>query len=148
MNHTAKDIDYREVPYCACFNSRKIARAITGYFDKKIREAGINGTQFTLLAGVNYFQPVTVNKLAERLVMDRTTLSRNVNVLEKGGLCESSPGQEDKRQREIKLTKEGKQTLEIAYPLWKEAQEHFYQFFDKKEWKENVSHFDEIIDGI
>lgn len=148
MTHKTRNIDYREVPYCACFNTRKMARAITSYFDKKMDPAGINGTQFSLLAAVNYFQPVTVNKLAGELVMDRTTLSRNVNVLEKDGLCQSNPGREDKRQREITLTEEGKQTLEEAYPLWKEAQEHFYRFFDEKEWKENVSHFDEIINGI
>jgi len=148
MIHKSRIIDYREVPYCACFNSRKIARAITSYFDKKMSRAGINGTQFSLLAAVNYYQPVTVNKLAERLVMDRTTLSRNVNVLEKDGLCVSQPGHEDKRHREINLTSEGKNTLENAYPLWIEAQEQFYDFFDKKEWKENVSNFDEIINEI
>jgi len=148
MIYKAKHIDYEEVPYCACFNSRKLGRAITGYFDKKVKQAGINGTQFSLLAAINYMQPVTVNKLAEQLLMDRTTLSRNVNVLEKDGLCESTPGQEDKRQREIKLSREGKQTLEKAYPLWKEAQEHFYSFFDEDEWKENVSQFDKIINAI
>lgn len=148
MNHKAKNIDYREVPYCACFNSRKLARAITRYFDKQMRAAGINGTQFSLLAAVNYFQPVTVNKLAEELVMDRTTLSRNVSVLEKDGLCDSSPGREDKRQREITLTQTGKETLEEAYPLWKEAQQHFYNFFDREEWKQNVSHFDDAISGL
>lgn len=148
MEYKAEDIDYREVPYCACFNSRKLARAITRYFDNKIKQAGINGTQFSLLAAVNYSQPVTVNELAELLAMDRTTLSRNVNVLEKDGLCESSPSEDDKRQREIKLTKRGKRTLEEAYPLWKEAQQHFYNFFDEDEWKENVSNFNDIINGI
>ena len=148
MIYKTGDIDYKEVPHCACFNSRKLARAITGYFDKKMSQVGINGTQFTLLAAINYFQPVTVNELAEELVMDRTTLSRNVDVLEKDGLCESNPGQEDKRQREIKLTKEGKQTLEEAYPLWKEAQEHFYSFYGEEEWKKNVPKLDHVIHKI
>jgi len=148
MIYKTKKINYYEVPYCACFNSRKLARTITGYFDKKIKKAGINSTQFTLLAAVNYLQPISINNLSEQLVMDRTTLSRNINVLEKGGLCKSEPGREDKRQREISLTKKGMNTLERAYPLWKEAQNHFYSFFGEDEWKEHVNQFDAIIDEV
>jgi len=143
--YKSEHINYSEVPYCACLNSRKLARTITSYYDKMIKPAGINGTQFTLLSAVNFMQPVTINDLAERLGMDRTTLSRNVNLLEKDGFCESGPGQHDKRQREIRLTQKGKETLERAYPLWKQAQQHFYRFFDKKEWKDTVAHFNEII---
>ncbi len=146
MLHKAKNIDYDEVPYCACLNSRKLARAVTSFFERKIKHAEINGNQFSLLAALNRMQPVTVNRLAGQLGMDRTTLSRNVNLLERDGLCDSQPGREDKRQREISLTKKGKESLEKAYPLWKEAQEEFYKIFDEIEWKKYVSKINENIE--
>ena len=66
--------------------------------------------------------PVTVVKLAQVMVMDRTTLTRNLEILEKRGLITIKPG-EDRREREVNLTAEGMEVLAKAVPLWEEAQE-------------------------
>jgi DNA-binding MarR family transcriptional regulator len=65
---------------------------------------------------------VTVVKLAQVMVMDRTTLTRNLQILETRGLITIKPG-EDRREREINLTAEGMEVLARAVPLWEEAQE-------------------------
>jgi DNA-binding MarR family transcriptional regulator len=65
---------------------------------------------------------LTINELAERMVMDRTTLSRNLKPLVRSGLLEMKPG-EDGRTRLVRLTPAGEQALEEAYPLWQRAQQ-------------------------
>lgn len=62
-----------------------------------------------------------ITQLAEYIVMDRTTLTRNLEVMEKDGLVAISPG-EDKRTRLVIITPQGQQVLEQAFPLWQQAQ--------------------------
>ena len=71
---------------CICFNLRKAARVITQIYDEAFRPTGFRSTQMPLLVATAALGPVTVNRLAEAVVMDRTTLTRNLKPLEKQGL--------------------------------------------------------------
>ena len=106
---------------CACFKVRKAARAITKLYEEVLRPSGLRATQFSLLMATRVMGPVTVVKLAQVMVMDRTTLTRNLQILEKRGLISIKPG-EDRREREVNLTAEGMEALTKAMPLWEEAQ--------------------------
>ena len=106
---------------CACFKVRKAARAITKLYEEVLRPSGLRATQFSLLMAARVMGPVTVVKLAEVMVMDRTTLTRNLQILEKRGLIAIKPG-EDRREREVTLTASGMEVLTKAVPLWEEAQ--------------------------
>jgi DNA-binding MarR family transcriptional regulator len=121
----AKNLDasrLREVARaCACANLRKAARAVTQLFDEALAPSGLRVTQFTLLVTSHLSGESTINELAERMAMDRTTLSRNLKPLVRGGLLEMRPG-EDGRTRLVRLTPAGEQALEEAYPLWQQAQ--------------------------
>jgi DNA-binding MarR family transcriptional regulator len=107
---------------CACFKVRKAARAITQIYEEVLRPSGLRATQFSLLMATRVMGPVTVLNLAQVTVMDRTTLTRNLQILEKRGLISIKPG-EDRREREISLTAAGVEVLAKALPLWEEAQE-------------------------
>jgi DNA-binding MarR family transcriptional regulator len=107
---------------CACFKVRKAARAITKLYEEVLRPSGLRATQFSLLMATRVMGPVTVVKLAQVMVMDRTTLTRNLQLLETRGLITIKPG-EDRREREVNLTAEGMEVLAKAVPLWEEAQE-------------------------
>lgn len=107
--------------HCACFNLRKAARAVTQLYDEALRPAGLRATQFTLLVSLRMRGRVAVTDLAEAAVMDRTTLTRNLQVLQKRGLLRFRPG-EDRRVREVSLTARGHAALVRAYPLWERAQ--------------------------
>ena len=107
---------------CACFKVRKAARAITKLYEEVLRPSGLRATQFSLLMATRVMGPVTVVKLAQVMVMDRTTLTRNLQILEKRGLITIKPG-EDRREREINLTAAGMEVLNQTVPLWEEAQE-------------------------
>jgi DNA-binding MarR family transcriptional regulator len=107
---------------CACLKVRKAARAITNLYEEALRPSGLRATQFSLLMATRVMGPVTVVKLAQVMVMDRTTLTRNLEILENRGLITIKPG-EDRREREINLTAGGMEVLTKAIPLWEEAQE-------------------------
>jgi DNA-binding MarR family transcriptional regulator len=107
---------------CACANLRKAARAATQVFDEALAPSGLRVTQFTLLVTSRLMGESTINELAERMAMDRTTLSRNLKPLVRSGLLEVRPG-EDGRTRLVRLTPAGEQALEEAYPLWQQAQQ-------------------------
>ena len=101
---------------------RKAARAITKLYEEVLRPSGLRATQFSLLMATRIMGPVTVVKLAQATVMDRTTLTRNLQILEKRKLIEIKTG-EDRREREVTLTSSGMEVLAKAIPLWEEAQD-------------------------
>jgi DNA-binding MarR family transcriptional regulator len=106
---------------CAGFNLRKANRAVSQLYDETLRPSGIRGTQYSLLVALKIFDSMLVSHLAEQIVMDRTTLSRNLEVMEKQGLVNVAPG-EDRRTRKVAITEAGSKVLLEAYPLWQQAQ--------------------------
>ena len=112
---------------CVCFNIRKSARAITQLYEEALRPTGLRATQFTLLVATRVMGTGTINGLAKGLVMDRTTLTRNLQPLEKQGFIRIMPCKEDRREREVTLTLAGQEILSDALPLWKAVQETVVQ---------------------
>ena len=111
---------------CACFNLRKSARVVTQMYDRKLRTAGIRATQFTILAAIQAHAPIAIQSLSRIIVMDRTTLARNLKPLERKGLIAITPGT-DRRVRLARLTSKGQSVLSQALPLWQAAQAEFSQ---------------------
>lgn len=112
-----------ESPYgCACFNMRRAARAITQLYDEVLAPVGLKSTQFSLLIAIRVKGGEGIGALADALVTDRTTLTRNIRHLVDGGYVAEMPG-EDRRARLFKLTAKGKRTLEKAGPRWIALQE-------------------------
>ncbi len=107
---------------CCCFNMRKVTRAVTQYFDRFLEPAGVRATQFTLLVALFSTKGKTLTEIAETLVMDRTTLTRNLKPLEKTGLI-ATVVTLDKRSKAYVLTEKGEQIVEKCVPLWQKAQE-------------------------
>jgi DNA-binding MarR family transcriptional regulator len=110
-----------EARRCACATIRRTDRVITQFYDEILAPSGLYVTQFTTLATLAEAAPITINRLAELLVMDRTTLTRNLELLTKQQLVRIEEGQ-DRRMRLVFLTQEGEQALRRAWPLWQEAQ--------------------------
>lgn len=115
--------EFSDIHDCTCNNLRKAARAVTQYYDEALRPSGIRATQFSLLSAIREFGTVSMGALAEESVMDRTTLTRNLKLLEQEGLITVTPG-EDARVREVSLTPAAHEKLLIANRYWKRAQAH------------------------
>lgn len=117
-NNDYEDINRR----CVCFSMRKVSRAVTQYFDRHLETVGIRATQFSLLAALASTSAKTLTEIAESLVMDRTTLTRNLKPLEKMDLIVTVTPI-DKRSKGYTLTVKGREVLERSTPHWKDAQD-------------------------
>jgi len=105
----------------SCFNLRKASRAVTQYFDHALEPAGIRATQFTLLVTLASVSAKTLTEMADHLVMDRTTLTRNLKPLEKLNLIQIVTAK-DKRSKAYALSDHGRSVLEKGVPMWESAQ--------------------------
>ncbi len=128
---------------CAATNIRKASRAISQFYDHALEPSGLKSTQFTMLVAVACHAPIALTLLAERMVMDRTTLTRDLQRLEEQGLLEISPGT-DRRSRIIELTKAGQTALLAAVPLRAKAQAHIVEHIGE----ERLSSLLEIIEEV
>ena len=106
---------------CMGMRVRRAARVVGNYYDLQLKSAGLKGTQFTLLNAIFLNPSITITQLADLLLLNRTTLNRNLKPLERQGLVRTGPGK-DQRTRVLKLTQEGRGILLRALPLWVEAQ--------------------------
>ena len=120
---------------CALLNLRKASRAVTQLYDNALAPASLRGTQFTLLAAVTFAGEVTMTHLAEALVMDRTTLTRNLGPLKRQGLIKVGRGK-DRRTQVVAVTQRGRRLLREAYPLWKQAQSAVVEGLGQRAWKQ------------
>jgi DNA-binding MarR family transcriptional regulator len=106
---------------CNCLGIRQATRVVTQLYDEALAPAGLRSTQFSLLTAIAWMQPVSMNDLAARMVMDRTTLTRNLRPLVEAGLVTVRAG-DDRRRREVALTRAGTRTLVEATGHWRSAQ--------------------------
>lgn len=114
---------------CTCLAVRQAARHITQFYDRHLASAGLRTTQFSILARLRRHGPITINALADEMVMDRTTLGRNILPLERDGLITIKPGRTDRRSKELRLTDVGLQQLRAGYQGWRDAQKGFATAF-------------------
>jgi DNA-binding MarR family transcriptional regulator len=112
-------------PRCTCHLLRSAARRVTQVYDDALRPAGLKTSQFSLLATLRHAEALTLGELAERLSMDRTTLTRNLRPLQQAGWIERVSDPLDRRRVQLALTPAGHATLAHARPLWRDAQHAF-----------------------
>jgi DNA-binding MarR family transcriptional regulator len=117
---------------CTCLAVRQAARHVSQFYDRHLASAGLRTTQFSILARLRRHEVMTINALAEEMVMDRTTLGRNVLPLERDGLITIKPGRADRRSKELRLTEIGLERLQAAHQGWKDAQKGFAGAFGKE----------------
>ena len=110
---------------CNCLAIRKAARHVTQFYDRRLAPTGLSTPQFSILARLRRRGPSTINELAEDLVMDRTTLGRNLRPLERDGLLAVGADPADRRRRALAVTSAGEARLAEAGPLWSAAQRDF-----------------------
>ena len=123
-----------EAANCACLNLRKATRAVSQMYDEILRPSGLKVTQFSVLATVAGKGPASMTTISRALVMDRTTLTRNLKPLLDRGLVKVGKGT-DRRQKPIAITRKGEDTLARAMPLWRQANEHIVDGIGAARWQ-------------
>lgn len=107
---------------CYCANVRRAALALTARYDEALAPHGLKVTQFSLLYAVKRHGTPNLTALAAATGLDRSTLGRNLRVLEGLGLVSLSPG-DDQRDRAVALTEEGRERLRAATRAWGRLQD-------------------------
>jgi DNA-binding MarR family transcriptional regulator len=106
---------------CLCIAIRKASRRMTTLYDAALAPVGINLAQFSLLKTIRRLAPVSLSDLGRTTELDRSTIGRNVKVLERMGLAQAAAGK-DHREATVELTSTGQGALHTALPLWEQAQ--------------------------
>ena len=122
-----------DVAACTCANLRKAARVVTQAYDAALQATGLKATQFTLLATLAERGDTPLTRLADALVMDRTTLTRNLKPLLRKGFIRIEH-EEDQRVRKVSLTKAGRRVFEEAHPQWEQAQARIFEGLGQDRW--------------
>jgi DNA-binding MarR family transcriptional regulator len=119
---------------CACSNFRKASRALTQMFDHALQPAGLRSTQLIILLEIAVARYATASQLARRLVMDPSTLARNLKLITKQGWVKTKANGSGRGQK-ISLTPRGMKTVEKAVPLWEHAQMTFAKQLGERRWR-------------
>ncbi len=135
---------------CTCGELRKAARAITLLYDNAFKSSGLLSTQLGVLDAICNSDSIKISDLAEKQGMDRTTLTRNLAVLERQGFIKISSGK-DQRTRIVTTTQKGRNAVANAIPLWNDVQRTVKQQMGENSWRElmqNLSHFVRVADQL
>jgi DNA-binding MarR family transcriptional regulator len=124
---TAKDLPAPE--NCNCFALRSAARHTCQLYDQFLAPIGLRTTQFSILAKLKRKGPLTIGELAADMVMDRTTMGRAIQPLERDGLIRIEAPASDRRVKGVHLTKAGERRLQEALKAWSRAQARFQADF-------------------
>lgn len=114
---------------CTCFHVRRAARHVTQAYDRWLAPTGLRTTQFSLLNRLARDGPRSIQKLAQEMGMDRTTLGRNLRPLERDGYVSIGIDPEDRRGRALQITPLGEAKRQEARRYWEEAQTRFEQAY-------------------
>ena len=104
--------------YCHCYAIRQVSAKISKIYDEALVESGLKITQYAILKYINILKNTNLIKLSISMGYNRTTLGRNIRILERKELIYLDKGN-DKRELYIRITKNGLKTLNLATKCWK-----------------------------
>ncbi|MFW6050707.1 MAG: MarR family winged helix-turn-helix transcriptional regulator [Myxococcota bacterium] len=130
---------------CLCLHVQRAARALARRFDDAFRPLGITSGQFSLMMALNVPEPPAMGVVAERLAMDRTTLTAALKPLERRKLVRVRPDPRDRRRRVLRLTPSGQRLLTEALPLWKRAHAQVDELLAEGEPEQVRSHLRALL---
>jgi DNA-binding MarR family transcriptional regulator len=123
--------EFADATPCCATAMRKASRRLTQLYDEALAPSGLRSTQLSIL--LELFRAgkdaPTLSELARALVLDRSALGHNLRPLERDGLIRIEAGREDRRQRRVVLTPEGKRVFKLAGKLWRRAQDRFLSVY-------------------
>jgi DNA-binding MarR family transcriptional regulator len=133
---------------CPGFRLRQAARVFTKIYDDAYRPLRLQMSQLPVLAALAIFgeSGATMTSLADAIVMDPTTLSRNVRPLEKMGLVRVARSPDDARARVVLLTRAGERALASAFSLWEGVLKDVRAALGADALADLLARLDEVID--
>lgn len=97
------------------------ARSMTSIYDEYLKPSGLRSTQLAVLWAVVAIPDGTIGKIAKRIAMDDSSLTRTLRLLERDKLVSLRAGS-DRREKQVQATVRGRKAFSTAMPLWQKAQ--------------------------
>ncbi|HEX6566390.1 MAG TPA: MarR family winged helix-turn-helix transcriptional regulator [Chthoniobacterales bacterium] len=133
-----KELDMLAMENCVCLNLRSAARVVTQFFDAEIRRHGIRPTQRTILMALGGQESWTMAALSDWLGMDRTTLLRNLQPLQRDGMVETVGGGRGERV-ELSISAKGREKMRESERAWRSAQSAAVKTLGEPRWSTILS---------
>ncbi|MEK6155473.1 MarR family transcriptional regulator [Flavobacteriaceae bacterium 3-367] len=108
---------------CIGSRLRKLSRIADGYIRGGLTDSGVTENQMTILFTMHELGRVEQGKLGEVLCLERSTVSRNIKILERKGLV----GKTDDYRPHVELTAEGNQLVVQLIPKWEKAMDRLME---------------------
>jgi DNA-binding MarR family transcriptional regulator len=143
----SKELDMTAGENCVCFNLRWVTRAVTQFYDAEMRRHGIRPTQCPILGILNSKDSWNMAELSDWLGMDRTTLVRNLQPLQRDGLVQVSGGGRGNRV-ELAITAKGRKQFEKFMPAWRAAQSTVVKTLGEKRWSEIIADLEKVASAL
>lgn len=140
-HQTSEPSGNRCIPFCI----RKANRVLTNMYDQSLSQHGIKITQFTILRAVSLMGEATNRMLQDQLLLDQTTLSRGLKPLLRDNYLEVCLG-EDRRQKPMRLTAEGKKLFKAAEKSWNKTQKRLKDLLGPEMTKQLFMVGDAVVD--
>ena len=106
---------------CAASSVRALSRALTSLYDDALRPLDMTVAQMNLLTVLLEHPDARPSELAAWIHADRSTLTRNLELLRRHGWIEVR-GVDDGRSRSVRLSRDGRRVLARAVERWEAAQ--------------------------
>ena len=135
---------------CACDQLRRVTRGVTQVYDNAVGPSGLRITQLPIFVGLASEGDLPLTVLADGLALDRTTLTRNLKVLEDRGLILTYEHEDDARVRMVSITLEGSRMLTAALERWAQVQEFVEERFGRERLvalEDELAAFSKALDG-
>ncbi len=116
---------------CYCTNLRRCANIISDFYDGELKETGITISQYYLLINLKRLENANITHWAEYVGLDRSTMVRNIKLLESRGFIERTEG----HGKTFALSEVGEMTLNAAIPIWEKAQKKMELFWGEEDSK-------------
>jgi DNA-binding MarR family transcriptional regulator len=130
---------------CACTALRKAARAVARVYEAALARAGLTITQFAVLRALQrHGGAAPLSRLAEEMVLERTSLYRTLTPLRRAQLVRFV-GTADRRSKAVALTRAGRTRIAEALPHWETAHGAFVDGFGRGRWGETAAVLEEVI---
>ncbi|ARD47456.1 MarR family transcriptional regulator [Sporosarcina sp. P37] len=147
-----KKLDQEQANYvievCACANLRTVSGSLTQLYNKLLKPTGLKITQYYMLGNIYTLPDISISKLSEIMLLDQTTVTRNLNILKDSGLVTIERAAQDSRTKVVSVTAAGYEKLNNATPIWTKVQEQIEGAMGKEEYMDLLNKLHDLQNVI
>ncbi|MBY0221089.1 MULTISPECIES: MarR family winged helix-turn-helix transcriptional regulator [Sporosarcina] len=132
------------IQICACANLRMVSGSLTQLYNKLLKPTGLKITQYYMLGNIYRYPYISISKLGEIMLLDQTTVTRNLNILKESAYVDIKRAEHDSRTKVVAITELGYEKLNNATPIWSQVQGEIEDSIGKDEYRDLLSKLEEL----